>query len=108
MNRLELWAQTNQGRDILIESGVHPDRVAGNVSMRGSSYSSTTVNNDKVTEIKIELDLNSSPGTILIAIAELDKEGNMSLKDLKLVTSKKVLQIPLTMIKSGGGRIIEG
>lgn len=110
MGRLELWAQTNEGRDILIENGVHPDRVTGNVSMRGSSYSSTTVNNDQVTEIKIELDLNSTPGAVLIAIAEMDKEGNMSLKTLKLVTSTNVLGIPLTMNRQnqGGGRIIEG
>lgn len=110
VNRLEIWAQTHQGRDILIENGVHPDRVTGNVSMRGSSYSSTTVNNDQITEIKIELDLNSAPGAVLIAIAEMDKEGNMSLKNLKLVTSTNVLSIPLTINRQnqGGGRIIEG
>jgi hypothetical protein len=107
IKKLDVWSQSSQGRERLIEYGIHPERVTQHVSMRGSSYSSRMVNNDKLTEIKIELDLKNTPDTVLIAIAEIDKEGSMSFKDLRLVTHTGILKIPLT-VNQNNGRIIEG
>lgn len=113
VRRLELWAQSSRGRNQLIEYGIHPERIAQNVSMRGSSYASTSSNvTGTTTEIKIELDLRNSPGTILIASAQLDKEGNnLTINDMKLVTATgHVLPVPSSINQQGpdGGRVIEG
>ncbi|GAN10755.1 hypothetical protein MAM1_0397c10302 [Mucor ambiguus] len=114
MRRLESWAKSSRGRNQLIECGIHPERITQNVSMRGSSYASTSSNiTGTTTEIKIELDLRNSPGTILIASAQLDKEGNnLTINDMKLVTATgNVLSVPLSINQQGGpngGRVIEG
>lgn len=113
IRRLEMWAQSSRGRNQLIEYGIHPERITQNVSMRGSSYASTSSNvTGTTTEIKIELDLRNSPGTLLIASAQLDKEGNnLTIKDMKLVTATgHVLSVPLSISQQGpdGGRVIEG
>lgn len=103
IQKLKSWTQTEQGRHCLIEHGIHPERIIENVSMRGSSF--TLINNSK--EIKIELDLGSSPRSVLIALAEIDVEGNISLTDIKLVTSAgNIINVPLQ--QNGGGRVIEG
>ncbi|KAK4515134.1 uncharacterized protein ATC70_002744 [Mucor velutinosus] len=113
VRRLELWAQSSRGRNQLIENGIHPERITQNVSMRGSSYASTSSNvTGTTTEIKIELDLRNSPGTLLIASAQLDKEGNnLTINDIKLVTATgHVLSVPSSINQQGsnGGRVIEG
>ncbi|EPB88908.1 hypothetical protein HMPREF1544_04298 [Mucor circinelloides 1006PhL] len=113
IRRLELWAQSSRGRNQLIEYGIHPERIAQNVSMRGSSYASTSSNvTGTTTEIKIELDLRNAPGTILIASAQLDKESNnLTISDMKLVTATgHVLAVPLSIHQQNpdGRRVIEG
>lgn len=112
IKRLEMWSQTEQARNRLIEYGVHPDTLTQNVSMRGSSFASTTVNGITMREIKIELELTNSPGSVLIAAAQLDKEGNMTMTDMKLVTpTRHILRVPLSIqnIRGGSrGRVIEG
>lgn len=113
VRRLELWAQSSRGRSQLIEYGIHPERITQNVSMRGSSYSSSSSNvTGTTTEIKIELDLRNSPGVVLIASAQLDKENNnLIITDMKLVTGTgHVISVPLSVSQQnpGGGRVIEG
>lgn len=113
VRRLELWAQSSRGRTQLIEYGIHPERITQNVSMRGSSYSSSSSNvTGTTTEIKIELDLRNSPGVILIASAQLDKENNnLIITDMKLVTGTgHVISVPLSVSQQSpdGGRVIEG
>ncbi|KAG2199621.1 hypothetical protein INT46_010548 [Mucor plumbeus] len=113
VRRLELWAHTNRGRSQLIEYGIHPERITQNVSMRGSSYSTSSSNiTGTTTEIKIELDLRNSPGVVLVASAQLDKENNnLIVTDMKLVTGTgHVLPVPLSVSQHspGGGRVIEG
>jgi hypothetical protein len=112
LKRLEIWSQSDQGRNRLIEYGIHPERVVKNVFMRGSSYASISTSSssssNKSTEIKIELDLRNSPGSVLIATAQLDREKEMTMTDIKLVTpTGHVLRIPLS-IRGSTGRIIEG
>ncbi|KAG2235335.1 hypothetical protein BDF21DRAFT_394579 [Thamnidium elegans] len=103
IRRLEVWAQTEQGRCILIEHGIHPEQVVERVLMRASFVKTSSSNN----EIKVELDLVNSPNSVLVATAKVDVEGNVSLTDIKLVTfAGQVLQVPLQ--QNGGGRVIEG
>ncbi|KAI9347150.1 hypothetical protein BD770DRAFT_396034 [Pilaira anomala] len=105
IKRLELWAHTEEGRNLLIENGIHPERVTEKVSIRGTSFTSTNLNSSD--EIKVELDLKNAPNSVLIATANADVEGNISLTDIKLVTfAGNVLRVPL--LQSGGGRVIEG
>ncbi|KAI8637972.1 hypothetical protein BD408DRAFT_423731 [Parasitella parasitica] len=113
VRRLQLWAQSEKGRNQLIEHSINPERITDNVSMRGSSYSSTSSDvAGTTTKIKIELDLRNSPGTILIASAQLDKKSNtLTILDMKLVTAiGHVLPLPLSVNPQNpnGGRVIEG
>ncbi|KAI8878775.1 hypothetical protein K501DRAFT_257993 [Backusella circina FSU 941] len=104
MKRFSSWTQSEQGRDELFNYGIHPERISQQASMRGSSYSSNSVQAEK--DIKIELDLME--GAVLVAQATVDNDGNMSIRDIKLVTSTgHTLQIPLHPTQ-GRGRIIEG
>jgi hypothetical protein len=113
LRRLDAWAQSDRGRYQLIEYGLHPDRILQDVSMRGSSYASImTSSSNSATEIKIELDLGTSPGAVLIAVAQLDKESNdMLIKSIRLVTETgHSLTVPLDVLHQNhsGGRVIEG
>ncbi|CEP10515.1 hypothetical protein [Parasitella parasitica] len=113
LRRFQLWAQSGRGRNQLIEHGINPEKITDNVSMRGSSYSSTVSNGTgTTTKIKIELDLRNSPGTILIASAQLVKDNNtLTIHDMKLVTAAGyVLPLPLSVSPQNpsGGRVIEG
>lgn len=113
LRRLDVWAQSDRGRHQLIEYGLHPDCILQDVSMRGSSYASVMTSSSKnTTEIKIELDLGNSPGAVLIAVAQLDKESNdMLIKSIQLVTETgRSLTIPLDVLQQNhsGGRVIEG
>ncbi|KAI8082528.1 uncharacterized protein B0P05DRAFT_537395 [Gilbertella persicaria] len=114
LRRFNTWAHTDQGHHDLIEMGIHPDHVLQNVSMRGSSYSSSssTTTGQNRTEIKIELDLRNAPGSVLIARAELDKESNeLIMRDIRLVTASGcVVSVPLSAVQQNRtkGRIIEG
>ncbi|KAI7889426.1 uncharacterized protein EV154DRAFT_565390 [Mucor mucedo] len=102
LGKLKQWTETEQGRDWLIQHGMHPQRMIENVSMRGSSFKLV----DGSKNIKIELDLGQS-GSVLIAVAEMDVEGNVSLTDIKLMTmTGERIRIPLQ--QNGGGRVIEG
>lgn len=114
LRRLDAWAQSDRGRYELIEYGLHPERILQDVSMRGSSYASVMTSNssNNTTEIKVELDLGNSPGAVLIAVAQLDKERNdMLIKSIRLVTETgHILTVPLDVLQQnhGGGRVIEG
>ncbi|GAA5801801.1 hypothetical protein HPULCUR_007255 [Helicostylum pulchrum] len=107
IRRLETWAQTEQGRGILIEHDIHPEQVVERVLMRASFVKTSSSRNNN--EIKVELDLVNSPNSVLVATANVDVEGNISLTDIKLVTfAGQVLQVPLQQNGGRGGRVIEG
>lgn len=95
------WVGSSQAR----EYGI-PENITENVSMRGS-FSSKTNN---IQEIKIELELLNSPGSVLVAKAVKDKGlEQFNIKDIQLVTvNGQVVGIPLSTQNRNGGRIIEG
>jgi hypothetical protein len=100
------WVDSSQGRRFLDNYGI-PYNLTQNVSMRGS-YSST--NNNSLSEIKIELELLNSPGSVLIAKAvKSNNQQQFDINEVKLATfNGQVVKIPLSNQNKNGGRIIEG